>query len=46
MSEKRENWCSGKVCFFNNAKVDYRAEICFDEYHQGIITIYPGFSET
>ena len=40
MSEKRENWCSGKVCFFNNAKVDYRAEICFDEYHQGIITIY------
>ena len=38
MSE--ENWFSGKVCLFNNIKVDYRAEIYFDEYHQGVITVY------
>ena len=40
ISGAKENWCSGKVCFFNNIKVDYRAEIYFDEHHQGIITVY------
>ena len=40
MSEANKNWYSGKVCFFNSTKVDYHAEIYFDEYHQGIITIY------
>ncbi len=40
MPEEKENWFSGKVCFFNNTKADYRAEIYFDEYHQGVITVY------
>lgn len=40
MLEEKENWYSGRVCFLNNAKMDYRAEIYFNEYHQGIITIY------
>ena len=40
MSEEKKNWFSGKVCFFNNIKADYRAEIYFNEYNQGIITIY------
>ena len=40
MLKATERWYSGKVCFLNNVKTDFRAEICFDEYHQGIITIY------
>ena len=33
-------WYSGKICFFNDVEVDYRAEIEFDEYNRGIITVY------
>lgn len=40
MSEILKKWYSGKICLLNDAEVDFRAEIQFNEYHQGIITIY------
>lgn len=40
MSEKLKESYSGKVCFLNDKEVDFRAEIQFDNYHRGIITIY------
>ncbi|WP_207645555.1 HEPN domain-containing protein [Marvinbryantia formatexigens] len=40
MSEMLKKWYSGKVCLLNDTEVDFDAEIQFNEYHQGIITIY------
>lgn len=40
MTERMKNWYSGRVCFLDDVAVDFRAEIQFDEYYQGIITIY------
>lgn len=40
MSELLKKWYSGKICFLNDEEVDFRAEIQFNEYNQGIITIY------
>ena len=35
-----KNWYSGRVCFLDDVEVDFRAEIQFNEYSQGVITIY------
>lgn len=40
MEENIEKYCSGKICKLNEEKVDFRAEIYFNEYYEGIITIY------
>lgn len=31
---------SGEICFFDDMEVNFRAEIQFNDYHRGIITIY------
>lgn len=38
--EKIKNWYSGKICLFNDVKVDFRAEIYFNKNCEGVITIY------
>lgn len=40
MQQVKENWFSGEVCFWDNIKADYRAEIYIDEHNQGVITVY------
>lgn len=38
-------WYSGRLCRINNNCVDFKAEIEFDQYHRGIITVYGITSE-
>ncbi len=40
MEENIEKYYSGKICELNEKKVDFIAEIHFNEYHEGVITIY------
>lgn len=40
MIERAGKWYPGKVCYFDDTEVDYRAEIEFNEYNVGIITVY------
>lgn len=40
MEENLNRSYSGKICEINGQKVDFRAEIYFDEYKEGVITIY------
>lgn len=40
MAEKMKKWYSGRVCFLDDVAVNFRVEIHFDKYSQGVITIY------
>ena len=40
MVDRNIKWYSGILCKLNGENVNFRAEIAFNEYHQGIITVY------